>query len=255
MINNGIVTFDQVLANKERLSEFKVKLNHYQMVQMQAHLNKETKPFINQNLIRHFFQSLKFPIYHLDFETMNEAIPPFDGVGCYQQIPFQYSLHIQEKPGSQATHKEFLGNKLDSEYELAKQLCEDIPLDVMSMSYNMTFEKTVLKHLAERFPDLSNHLMNIHDHMVDLLIPFRDCCFYSIKQNGSNSIKQVMPAICPGSEQAYHNLKQVHNGGEALALYPKMIKMNDKDKAEARKNMLAYCCQDTKSMVDVLNAL
>ncbi len=255
MINNGIVTFDQVLANKERMNEFKVKLNHYQMVQMNAHLSKDKKPYINQDLIRHFFQSLKFPIYHIDFETMNEAVPPFDGAGCYQQIPFQYSLHIQTKPDGKTIHKEFLGQKLDSEYELAKQLCKDIPLDSMPMSYNMTFEKTVLKHLAERFPDLKEHLMNIHDHMVDLLIPFRDCCFYSIKQNGSNSIKQVMPAICPNKEDAYHNLKQVHNGGEALALFPKMLKMNDKDKAEARKNMLAYCCQDTQSMVDVLNAL
>ncbi len=254
MINNGIITFDQVLANQERLSEFKVKINRYQNIQMQTHLSKDQKPYVNKDIIRHFFQTLKFPIYHLDFETMMEAIPPFDGVGCYKQIPFQYSLHIQDKPNGKTIHKEFLGNATDCEYELAKQLCKDIPLDVMSMSYNMGFERSVLKHLAERFPDLAQHLINIHDHMVDLLKPFRDCCYYSVKQNGSNSIKFVMPAICPSSEEAYHNL-QVRNGGEALALYPKMLKMNDKDKTEARKNMLAYCKQDTQSMVDVLNAL
>ncbi len=255
MIENGIISFQNVLDNQERLSEFKVKLTPYQMIQMKTHLNQDKKPYINKDLIHHFFQSLKFPVYHIDFETMNEAIPPFDGVGCYQQIPFQYSLHIQDKPCGKTIHKEFLASKLDNEYELAKQLCQDIPLNVMSMSFNMTFEKSVLKHLATRFPDLAQHLMNIHDHMVDLLIPFRDCCFYSIKQNGSNSIKQVMPAICPASAQAYHNLKQVHNGGEALTLFPKMLKMNDKAKAEARKNMLAYCKQDTQSMVDILNAL
>lgn len=255
MIEHGIITFDQVLANKERLSEFKVKLNHYQMIQMEAHLSKDNKPYVNKDIINHFFQSLKFPIYHLDFETMNEAVPPFDGVGCYQQIPFQYSLHIQESPNGKTIHKEFLGNKLDSEYELAKQLCKDIPLDVTSMSYNMAFEKKVLKHLAQRFPDLSDYLMNIHDHMVDLLVPFRDCCFYSIKQNGSNSIKQVMPAICPHMEEAYHNLPLVHNGGQALAMFPKMLKMSGKELATTRQGMLEYCKLDTLSMVEVLNAL
>ncbi|MCQ3915193.1 MAG: DUF2779 domain-containing protein [Mycoplasmoidaceae bacterium] len=255
MIENGIITFQNVLDNKERLAEFKVKLNHYQMIQMQTHLAKDAKPYVNKEIINHFFQTLKFPLYHLDFETMNEAVPPFDGAGCYQQIPFQYSLHIQEAINGKTIHKEFLADKLDSEYELAKQLCKDIPLNAMSVSYNMTFEKTVLKHLATRFPDLSAHLMNIHDHMIDLLVPFRDCCFYSVKQNGSNSIKFVMPAICPQTAQAYHNLKQVHNGGEALTLFPKMLKMDETSKLEARTNMLAYCKQDTLSMVDVLNAL
>ncbi|MCQ3907246.1 MAG: DUF2779 domain-containing protein [Mycoplasmoidaceae bacterium] len=255
MINSGIITYDQVLANQERLSEFGVKINPYQMVQMKTHLTKDEKPYVNKDIIRHFFQSLKFPIYHLDFETMMEAIPPFDGVGCYNQIPFQYSLHIQEKPNGKVIHKEFLGKALDCEYELAKQLCKDIPLDAMSMSYNMQFEKMVLKHLSERFPEMAQHLMNIHDHMVDLLIPFRKCCFYSIKQNGSNSIKQVMPAICPHMEEAYHQLPLVHNGGQALAMFPKMIKMSGKEQETTRKGMLEYCKLDTYSMVEVLNAL
>ncbi|MBQ0045441.1 MAG: DUF2779 domain-containing protein, partial [Mycoplasma sp.] len=255
MIENGIITFQNVLDNKERLSEFKVKITPYQQIQMQTHLSKDKKPYVNKDLIRHFFQSLKFPIYHLDFETINEAVPPFDGAGCYQQIPFQYSLHIQDKPCGEVKHKEFLGTKLDSEYELAKQLCQDIPLDVTSMSFNMTFEKTVLKHLAQRFPDLAQHLLNIHDNMVDLLIPFRDCCFYSVKQNGSNSIKFVMPAMCPQMEQAYKQLPLIHNGGQALAMFPKMINMSGKQLEETRHGMLEYCKLDTLSMVEVLNAL
>ncbi len=254
LIENNIIGYRDVLNNLERLSEFKVKLTPYQMIQMKTHLSEDNKPFVNKDLINHFFQSLKFPIYHLDFETMNEAIPPFDGAGCYQQIPFQYSLHIQHKDGK-LEHKEFLGDKLDSQYELAKQLCHDIPADAMTMSFNMTFEKTVLKHLAARFPDLAKHLMHIHDNMVDLLIPFRDCCFYSVKQNGSNSIKQVMPAICPQHANDYQNLEQVHNGGEALALFPKMLKMSPNEKAIARKNMLEYCKLDTMSMVYILDAL
>ncbi len=218
-------------------------------------MDKSQKPYVNKEIINHFFKSLKFPIYHLDFETMNEAVPPFDGAGCYQQIPFQYSLHIQEAPNGKTTHKEFLGTKLDSEYELAKQLCQDIPLNAMSMSYNMAFEKTVLKHLASRFPDLADHLMNIHDHMVDLLIPFRDCCFYSVKQNGSNSIKFVMPAICPEHADDYHKLPLVHNGGEALAMFPKMLEMSGQELEQTRQGMLKYCELDTQSMVYVLNAL
>ncbi len=243
------------MDNVERMSEFGVKLTPYQMIQMQVHLSKDKKPYINKDIINHFFQSLKFPVYHLDFETMMEAIPPFDGVGCYVQIPFQYSLHIQDQPCGNIQHKEFLASQLDDEYKLAKQLCQDIPLNVTTMAFNMSFEQSVLRHLAERFPDLAEHLMNIHDHMVDLLIPFRKCCYYSDKQNGSNSIKFVMPAICPQMEDAYHNLPLVHNGGQALTMFPKMIKMSGKQLEETRQGMLQYCKLDTLSMVEVLNAL
>ena len=133
--------------------------------------------------------------------------------------------------------------------------CNDIPMDGTPIAYNMTFEKTVLKHLAEQFPDLAEHLLAIRENMIDLLVPFKNGTYYDLAQGGSNSIKYVMPALCPDMAEAYHELPVVHNGGEALAMFPKLVKMTGEQYDSTRKGMLMYCCLDTLSMVRVLNKL
>ena len=54
---------------------------------------------------------------------------------------------------------------MDPRRKLAESLVKDIPLDVCTLAYNMKFEKGVIKRLAELYPDLANHLMNIHDNI------------------------------------------------------------------------------------------
>ncbi len=186
---------------------------------------------------------------------MNEAIPVIDGTSPYEQVPFQYSLHIENKAGEEPDHKEFLGTKLDCQYELAKQLCQDIPENKMVIAYNMSFEKSVLTRLAKRFPEFANHLLSIHEHMVDLKVPFSKGYYYNPKQNGSNSIKDVMPSICPEMEKAYKNLPTVHNGGQALAVFPKLFTMSQENYKKEYAGLLEYCKLDTYSMVAILKEL
>lgn len=217
---------------------------------------RNNKEYIDLLEVKKFLATVKYPLYHLDFETMNEAIPPCDYTHPYQQVPFQYSLHIEKSAGGELEHREFLGEEIGCQRALAEQLCKDIPLDVTSMAYNYSFEKTVIRNLAAVFPDLADHLMNIHDHMIDLMVPFQKGYFYSPKQGARYSIKVVMPALCPEMEEAYHNLPVVHNGGEALAMFPHLIRdMSGEEYAYTRKGMLMYCELDTLSMVKVLNAL
>ena len=98
-------------------------------------------------------------MYFLDFETFQQAIPEFDGINPYKQIPFQYSLHILLKLNDKLEHKEFLAKEgTDPRRPLAESLCHDIPKDVCILAYNMSFEKNVIKELAETFSDLSKHL-------------------------------------------------------------------------------------------------
>lgn len=153
-------------------------------------------------------KSLTYPLYFLDFETFQQAIPKWDGVSPYMQIPFQYSLHVQHKKSGPLDHFEYLGEAgKDPRRKLAEQLCREIPLNVCSLAYNMGFEKGVIKRLAEIYPDLSDHLMNIHDNMHDLMVPFQQH-YYSKELQGSYSIKYVLPAVCPGDpELDYHNLE------------------------------------------------
>lgn len=119
-------------------------------------------------------KTISYPLYFLDFESFQPAIPLYDNSHPYEQIVFQYSLHYIEHEGGKLKHKEFLAYPgEDPRRKLAEQLCSDIPLNVCTTAYNMGFEKGRIRGLAEIFPDLSEHLMNIHDNIVDLMIPFQ----------------------------------------------------------------------------------
>lgn len=173
------------------------------------------------------------------------------------QVPFQYSLHIQNEKGGDLEHREFLGEAgADPRRALAEQLCRDIPKDVCTLAYNMSFEKTRIKELANQFPDLADHLMNIHDNIKDLMLPFQNHYYYSEALEGSYSIKKVLPALCPNDpELDYHALEGIHNGGEAMQAYPDLVNHTPEEQAIIRKNLLAYCRLDTLAMVKVLEKL
>ncbi|MCR4648262.1 MAG: DUF2779 domain-containing protein, partial [Lachnospiraceae bacterium] len=197
-----------------------------------------------------------YPLYHLDFETFQQAIPEFEGGKPYAQIPFQYSLHIEYEDGH-LDHKEFLAKEgTDPRRDIAESLCRDIPKGVCSLAFNMGFEKGRIKELAELFPDLAEHLLDIFDHMQDLMIPFQSKAYYNNDMEGSYSIKHVLPALYPNDpELDYHSLSQVHNGGEASAAFLTMPTKTSEEIAELRSNLLKYCGLDTFAMVKVLRKL
>jgi len=248
--HNGIISYEDILNNAKA-----IKLNSKHRRQIESILFGRPDE-INTVNVKAFLDTLSYPVYHLDFETFQHAVPEFEGERPYMQIPFQYSLHIEQEDGS-LEHCEFLGKEgTDPRRALAEQLVKDIPVGVCSLSYNMSFEKNVIKNLAELFPDLSEHLMDIHDNMHDLMIPFKDQDYYSAAMNGSYSIKYVLPALYPDDpELDYHNLDGVHNGSEASAAFAGMPSHTPEEIAEIRSNLMKYCGLDTYAMVKVLRKL
>jgi len=120
----------------------------------------------------------------------------------------------------------------------------------------MSFEKTVIKRLAERFPDLSGHLMSIHDHILDLMDPFQHRDYYLPAMQGSYSIKYVLPALYPDDPSLdYHNLEDVHNGSEAMSAFASMASLSPDEQKKLRENLLKYCGLDTWAMVKVWQKL
>ena len=110
--------------------------------------------------------------------------------------------------------------------------------------------------MAETFPDLEDHLLAIKDNIKDLLVPFQSGYYYNRAMGGSFSIKSVLPAIFPDDPKLdYHNLEGVHNGGEAMTIFPKIRFMNPDEAAQARHNLLKYCELDTYAMVKVWEEL
>ena len=211
---------------------------------------------IEPDAIKDFLDTLSYPLYHLDFETFQQAVPEYDGLSPYSQIPFQYSLHIEQEDGT-LEHREFLAKEgADPRRAIAESLCRDFPTDVCVLAYNMSFERGVLQRLADYFPDLADHLLAIRDNIHDLMIPFQQQKYYSKAMQGSYSIKYVLPALCPGDpELDYHALEGVHNGSEASATFADMSNHSPEEIQTMRKNLLKYCCLDTLAMVKVLEKL
>ena len=216
---------------------------------------KSKETYINKEKIKEFVYTLTYPIYHLDFETFQQAIPEWKGISPYQQIPFQYSLHIEHEDGT-LEHKEYLAlDGIDPREQIARRLIEDIPNDVTVLAYNMSFEKGVIKKLAELYPDLSTHLLSINENMKDLMIPFQKKYYVTPSMNGSYSIKYVLPALVPQLARAYKELNGVQNGSQAMNAFANMSKMEEGEKQKMRTALIEYCKLDTLAMVKILEVL
>ena len=154
----GINKFDYYKQGIIKLEDLPLdKLNDAQRFQAIATINK--KDSINTAGVKAFLKTLWYPLCHLDFETFSTPIPPFDNTRPYQNIPFQYSLHIQHEEGAEPAHFEYLAKPCkDPRRELAEKLLTEIPEDACVLTYNQTFEKGVLKNLAAAFPDLADDI-------------------------------------------------------------------------------------------------
>jgi len=247
MYKNGHIDFKDLVNDP---------LTAIQQIQVACTLNGTTS--IDKAGIKRFLSTLSYPLYFLDFETMQPVLPPFDGTHPYQQIPFQYSLHIIENEGGELVHMEFLGESgTDTRRALAEQLCRDIPMNVCTLAYNKKFECSRIKEMADAFPDLASHLMNISNNIRDLLDPFQQGYYYAPAMNGSFSIKKVLPALFPDDPTLdYHNLdEQVQNGGDAMNIFPRIKDMSPAEQVSAREALLRYCELDTLAMVKVWERL
>lgn len=245
----GKITYQDLLFDPGITSPKQVRQILYAVSDQGTYVNKES--------IREFLETLSFPLYFLDFETMQTVIPRFAGTKPYAQIPFQYSLHYIEREGGELKHTEYLAESgTDPRRELAERLCADIPVNVCVTAYNKSFECGRIRELAAAFPDLAEHLLNIEANIRDLLVPFQTGCYYNRAMGGSFSIKSVLPALFPDDPALdYHNLEGVHHGGEAMALFPKIKDMPPEEQEKARHNLLKYCELDTFAMVKVWQAL
>ena len=211
--------------------------------------------FVNKSRVNDFLHSLSYPLYNLDYESIQQDVPLYDGVRPYQQVPFQYSLHIMGAPNKELLHKEFLAEEgKDPRRALAEKLCSDIPYGACVLAYNASFEKSITKELSNQFPDLAGHLTSFD--FKDLMIPFKNKDVYCKEMQGSYSIKYVLPALFPNEPSLdYHNLEDVQNGTMAMDAYRSLPALPPSERAHLRNRLLRYCELDTYAMVCVLRKL
>jgi len=241
--------------------------------QIQRECLEFNKIYVNKKKLSDGLKTLKYPIYHLDFETFPCPVPRFKGEWPYIQSPFEFSLHIEHEPGKCDKFEDnyvFLAKTHEDEREaLVKALVEHIDGDKGTLfAQNVPFEMGRIKELAKIFPEYKEKLMKIHDRGFDLLwlvntsselyksLGYDDeeakiFNYYNSDLSGSFSIKKTLPVF---SDLSYSDMT-VKNGTEAIveyANYPLMSKEEYNIKYQA---LIDYCQQDTWAMVVILDEL
>jgi hypothetical protein len=195
------------------------------------------------------------PLAFLDFETVQPAIPVWDGCWPWQQIPVQFSCHVLGTDGT-VRHRAWLAEGAgDPREPLARAMIAACAGARTVVSYWAAFEKTRIQELADALPQLAPDLLDINRRMLDLHPVVQDHLYHP-DFLGRFGLKAVVPALIP--ELAYDDL-EINEGNEASALLARYLfepgRFTETEKADLRRGLLAYCERDTFVMVALLGRL
>lgn len=229
--------------------------------------------YYNKGKIKMGIDQIKYPIYHLDFESFPCPLPRFTYEKAYSQSLFQFSLHIEHEGKEVDEIRDNISylapDTTDRREELIIALVDAIKPDGGSvLVYNQSFEKSRIKELGEMFPKYKDRLNDIANRLFDLMhivktnTKFYEALgyeendakainFYTESLNGSYSIKKVLPAL---SDLSYADLSVKH-GVEAYITYASLDPLNNEKYKRDIEGLIAYCRRDTYSMVKILNEL
>ena len=172
----------------------------------------------------------------------------------YDQIPFQWSCHLEGADGS-LSHHEFLDTSgADPRRAFAEALLAASGAGGPILVYNQSFEKRVIRELAEHLPAQRAALLALLPRIVDLL-PIVKRNYYHPDMRGSWSIKSVLPCLVP--ELSYAGLGEVRDGTQAQQAYFDLISGERAAPAAARlrQDLLDYCRLDTWAMLAMVRRL
>jgi Domain of unknown function(DUF2779) len=210
------------------------------------------KPWFSDEL-KEELSGLKYPLYFADFETVNPAIPRHPGMRPYDQLPFQWSVHVQRQPGAKPEHHEFLAtDTTDPRREFITSLCSALGKSGSIVVYS-AFESQRLSELAAWLPEFAEKIKTIQTRLWDLLPIVRNHVYHPAFA-GSYSLKAVLPALIP--EMTYVGM-EVSDGTDAGLAWEKLIRgsVDTVERDKIRKALLEYCGQDTLAMVRLMDRL
>jgi len=199
-------------------------------------------------------ESLRYPLYFMDFESVNPAVPRFSGMRPYDQLPFQFSVHVLREPGVEPEHYEFLATDAsDPRHEFAATLCSVLGDSGSIAVYNAQFEAQRLSELAAYLPEFAERIAQIQSRLWDLLPVVRNNVYHP-KFAGSYSLKYVLPALVP--EMSYSGMR-VSDGQAAGLAWEAFVRGNvdGSDGDKLKRALLDYCGQDTLALVRLMDVL
>lgn len=199
-------------------------------------------------------KQLEYPLYFMDFETLPDAIPRFAGMRPYDHLPFQWSVHVQQRPGAKPKHYEFLArDHEDPRQSFVESLCNVLGQNGHVVVYNRPFESGRLQDLSKWLPNYSRQIAGLQKRLWDLLPAVRSHVYHPAF-GGSYSMKSVLPALVP--EMTYAGMA-VADGTQAGLTWKRILQgqAGSAETEEMIEALRAYCCQDTLGMVGILERL
>ena len=227
-------------------------LSERQRIQVEA--ERTNRPFIDRVAVSEFLHDLKYPLYLLDFETFYTAIPLIDGTRPYQQVPFQFSLHVAKSLGSEPDHYSWLWDGSgDPRNTLLERLLPLLGNKGSIIVYSASFETTRLRECVEAYPRFSARLDGVLARIVDLYAPFRAFSVYYPAQHGSASLKKVLPALTGKDYDAL----AIQDGGQANDEFKRVTfsEVRIEERQSVLRDLEAYCGLDTMGMLYIIRSL
>lgn len=223
--------------------------------QNQVDVAKSKQPRIDRKAIAEQLSGLEFPLYFLDYETVSTALPVFNKCHPYQQIPFQYSLHILRKPGGVPEHYEYLAR--DKQTLPAQNLLEALSGQVGNtgsvVTWNKSFEAGRNREMAAQYPKYKDLMESINERVFDLMEIFSKQLYIHHDFKGKTSIKKVLPVLVDGF--TYDDM-DISNGQAAALRWYEAVTADDPELAnKTYESLLEYCKLDTLAMVEIYNRL
>ncbi len=217
---------------------------------------KSKEPIINKPAIQELLSELEFPLYFLDYETVSSALPMFNGCTPFQQIPFQYSLHVLREPNGELEHYEYLGRDCVNPPmpELLESLKRHIGDTGSVIVWYKVFETGRNAEMGKAYPEYADFLEGVNNRVFDLMDIFSKQHYVHHDFKGSSSIKYVLPVLVP--EFSYKEM-DIQNGLVASIRWYDAV-MGNTDEEQAQKTyeaLLKYCCLDTLAMVKIYEYL
>ena len=239
-----------------------VKLRPAALKQIEYY-NRPNDAYVDKDKIREFLNTLRFPLYSLDFETYQAIVPEFEGMKISEAVPFQYSLHIIKTPDGDYSigspdldESHFLDvTGGDPRRAIAESLVRDIPRGSCVVACHKSTEKGIIEKLAATFSDLADHLLSFE--YVDPQPLFQNGYYYVKAMGGSFSLKSILPALYPNDpEMNYHNLQgSVKNGTQAMTAIMKVSEVSEEERNQIEEDLIKYCALDTFAVVKIIKKL
>ena len=272
LYNSGVSFFDTNEIDKQLKSKNSKKGLKLASRKQIEYCNRPNDVYIDKTEIKKFLDSLKFPLYSLDFETYQAIVPEYEGMKTSEMIPFQYSLHIMKVPNGDYSigsldldEKHFIDiSGGDPRRAIAESLVKDIPFGASIIACHESTERNIIKRLAELYPDLSAHLLSFgyknakgEDRYIDPQPLFQNGYYYSTKMWNSFSLKSILPALFPDdADMDYHNLEgSVKNGTQAMAAQSKAKTLTGDELEQIKIDLINYCALDTYAVVKIVKKL